>query len=82
MNGDESKAVRISRFSGALVLSALAARLRSQPIDASLDNLKLRGFAIQSISPLDPTGWVRVNLVPVPGSPPATVAAAPAAPAS
>jgi hypothetical protein len=86
MNGDEARPTRLSRFSGALVLSALAARLRSQPIDASLDNLKLRGFAIQSISPLDPTGWVRVNLVPVPvaGSAPtpATVAAVPAAPAS
>jgi hypothetical protein len=82
INGDESKSTRISRFSGALVLSALAVRLRSQPIDASLDNLKLRGFAIQSISPLDPTGWVRVNLVRVPGSPAATVAAVPAAPAS
>jgi hypothetical protein len=85
MNGDESKATRLSRFSGALVLTALAARLRSQPIDANLDSLKLPGFAIQSISPLDPTGWVRVNLVRVPNSAPATpatVAAAPATPAS
>jgi hypothetical protein len=82
MNGDESKSTRLSRFSGALVLSALAVRARSQPIEASLDNLKLRGFAIQSISPLDPTGWVRVNLVRVPDSAPATVAAVPAAPAS
>jgi hypothetical protein len=82
INGDEARATRLSRFSGALVLSALAARLRSQPIDANLDNLKLRGFAIQSISPLDPTGWVRVNLVRVPESAPATVAAVPAVPAS
>ena len=29
---------------------------------ANLDNLNLRGFAIQSISPLDPSGWLRVTL--------------------
>jgi hypothetical protein len=85
INDDESKARPLNRFSGALVLSALATRMRSQPINASLDNLNLRGFAIQSISPLDPSGWVRVSLVrtataPVPATPaPAPVMAAPAA---
>ena len=63
INDDESKAQALTRFSGALVLSALATRIRSQPINTSLDNLNLPGFAIQSISPLDPSGWVRVNLV-------------------
>jgi hypothetical protein len=60
---DESKATPLNRFSGALVIGAIAAKLRSQPIDANLDNLKLKGFAIQSISPLDPSGWVRLTLV-------------------
>ncbi|APW62810.1 hypothetical protein [Paludisphaera borealis] len=60
---DETKPTTLNRFSGALVISALAAKLRSQPLNANLDNLKLRGFAIQSISPLDPSGWVRLNLV-------------------
>ena len=58
---------------------ALGARLRSLPITASLDNLNVRGFAIQSISPLDPSGWMRLSLsrtaaaAPV-ASPPATLA--------
>jgi hypothetical protein len=60
---DEAKPTRLNRFAGALVISAMAARLRSQPINADLDNLNLRGFAIQSISPLVPSGWVRLNLV-------------------
>jgi hypothetical protein len=63
INNDESKPVALTRFSGAVVISALAARVRSQPLIASLDNLNLRGFAVQSISPLDPSGWLRVNLV-------------------
>ncbi len=33
-----------------------------QPIDLALENLKLPGFNIRSISPLDPSGWVRVGL--------------------
>ncbi len=63
LNDDESKPTTLNRFSGALVISTLAAKLRSQPINANLDNLRLRGFAVESISPLDPSGWVRVNLV-------------------
>jgi hypothetical protein len=31
-----------------------------QAIDLALDNLKLPGITIRSISPLDPSGWVRV----------------------
>ncbi len=62
INDDESKPSNLSRFSGALVISALGVRLRNQPIVANLDNLKLRNFAIASISPLDPSGWVRVTL--------------------
>lgn len=59
---DETKAAPLTRFSGALVIGTLAGKIRSQPIEANLDNLRLPGYAIQSISPLDPTGWVRLNL--------------------
>jgi hypothetical protein len=79
INDDESKAQPLTRFSGALVLSTLATRMRTQPINASLDNLNLPGFAIQSISPLDPSGWVRVSLVRTATAPaPATSAPVPA----
>ena len=76
INEDESKPTALTRFSGALVLSALGARLRNQPIVASLDNVNLRGFAIQSISPLDPSGWMRLSLArPAQPAAPALVAA-------
>jgi hypothetical protein len=82
INDDESKAQTLNRFSGALVLTTLATKIRQQPINASLDDLKLPGFAIQSISPLDPSGWMRVSLVrTVPVAAPAAPAQVMAAPA-
>ena len=59
---DEAKGTSLSRFSAGIIMSAMAARLRSQPIDVALDQLKLPGMSIRSISPLDPSGWVRVGL--------------------
>jgi hypothetical protein len=67
LNDDESKPALLTRFSGAIILSAMGARLRTLPMEGNLDNLKLPGFTIQSISTLDPSGWVRVNLSPIPG---------------
>ncbi|HZW33411.1 MAG TPA: hypothetical protein VFF52_22020 [Isosphaeraceae bacterium] len=60
---DESKAKALTRFTMALVMTAVGTKIRSEHIDVSLDQLKLPGFAIHSLSPLDPSGWVRVNLV-------------------
>ncbi len=62
INDDETKPALLNRFGGAMVISAIAARLRTQPLVANLDNENLRGFVIQSVSPLDPSGWVRVSL--------------------
>jgi hypothetical protein len=75
---DESKAKALNRFAGALVLTSVGARLKNQPIDLDLSSLNLQGMAIQSISPLDPSGWVRVNLVRPAGQAPTSVAVAPA----
>lgn len=81
---NEAEASPLTRFSGALVMAALAGKVRSQPIEASLDNLRLQGYAIQSISPLDPSGWVRLNLVktaePVPVESPVPPVITPDAP--
>jgi hypothetical protein len=66
INDDEKKQTPLTRFSAALVVSAVIARLRAQPIQVDLDRLEMRGYAIQSVSPLDPSGWMRVNLVRVP----------------
>ncbi|WP_148596388.1 hypothetical protein [Aquisphaera giovannonii] len=81
---DESKAAPLTRFTGALVMNTIGAKLRTQPLQASLDKLNLRGFAIQSVSPLDPSGWMRVNLVQAgPAAPgPEVLPTAPAGPPS
>jgi len=63
INESEADAKPLNRFSGALVITAVLGRLRAQPIDANLDNVRLPGLAIRSVSPVDPSGWVRVNLV-------------------
>ncbi len=80
INDDETKPTLLNRFGGALVISAIGVRLRSQPIVANLDTVNLRGFAIQSVSPLDPSGWVRVNLTRAQTAAPVAPAAAPTAP--
>jgi hypothetical protein len=59
---DETKGALLSRFSTAFVLGALGGQLRQQPIDVTLDDVKIPGLFIRSISPLDPSGWVRVSL--------------------
>jgi hypothetical protein len=45
------------------VLNIFKSRLRGQPVDIPLSNLQLRGFAIREVTSLDPTGWIRVNLM-------------------
>jgi hypothetical protein len=63
INDDENKGQALSRFSAAIVLGAVGGKLRSQAIDVGLNQLKLPpGVSIRSISPLDPSGWVRVSL--------------------
>ena len=66
---DETKAIALSRFSGTIVLGSIGGRLRSQPINVSLAQLHVPGFSIRSVSPLDPSGWVRVGLEPNPNGP-------------
>jgi hypothetical protein len=78
---DEAKAVPLSRFSAAVVLGAIGGRLRTLPIDVRLDQLKLPGFSLRSISPLDPSGWVRVGLLRNPDAPLQLTQTAPPAPA-
>jgi hypothetical protein len=67
---DEAKAAPLSRFSTAFVLGAFGGQLRQQAINTSLDEVKIPGFLIRSISPLDPSGWVQVRLDRAPNAPP------------
>ena len=70
---DETKGAPLSRFSTAFVLGALGGQLRQQSIDTTLDQVKIPGFFIRSISPLDPSGWVQVRLDRDPNAPPLTM---------
>jgi hypothetical protein len=72
---NENKGTPLTRFTVAFVMGALGARVRGQTIDVSLDQRKLPGWAIRSVSPLDPSGWMRINLVRTAGA--ATPAPAP-----
>jgi hypothetical protein len=53
----------LNRFTTAFVMGAVGAKVRNRSLDVALDRLELPGLAIRSISPLDPSGWMRVNLV-------------------
>jgi hypothetical protein len=66
INDDESKAAELNRFTGALIFGAFGTKLRGQPIDVPLTQLDLRGYELSSVSPLDPSGWMRVVLKPKP----------------
>ncbi|MDR3637319.1 MAG: hypothetical protein P4L84_26180 [Isosphaeraceae bacterium] len=70
---DETKAEPLSPFSSTIFFGVIRSRLQGQPIDVPLSNLKLQGFAINGVSSLDPSGWIRVNLTRTSESPAAGV---------
>ena len=57
---DESKAQQLTRFTSTLIFGVMRAKLMGQPIDVPLRKLDIPGFTLRSVSPLDPTGWIRV----------------------
>lgn len=73
INDDEKQAKPLNAFASIFVLGGFRTKLQGQPIDIPLSNLQLQGFAIQSVSPLDPSGWIRVNLVRTSQSPTAGI---------
>lgn len=73
INDDENKATQLSPLASVAVMSGVRNKLQGRPIDLPLSNLKLQGFAIQEVTPLEPSGWIRVNLVRTSASPAAGV---------
>src|SRR5262249_34040170 len=63
LNDDENQGRPLSRFQSAIVMTALGGMVRRRDINVDLDQLNLPGFRIQSVSPLDPTGWAGITLV-------------------
>ena len=64
LNEDENKPVPLPAFTSAIALGVLRNRIQGQPIDVPLNDPNLRGLAINHVSPLDPSGWMRVVLTP------------------
>jgi hypothetical protein len=73
INEDEGKAQPLNAFTSSFVVGILRSKIQGQPIDIPLSNLQLQGFAIREVSPLDPTGWIRAQLVRTSASPTAGV---------
>jgi hypothetical protein len=63
---DEAKAAELNRLAAALVFAGFGTKLRGQPIDVSLSQIELPNFELGSVTPLDPTGWIRFVLTPKP----------------
>ena len=93
INDEEAKALPIDPFRSVLIFQGFANAIRAKPLDVPLQNLRMPGYVITSISDLDPTGWMRVVLTPTgerplgPGEPspaanPAVTPVASAAPAA
>ena len=72
---DESQVTTLGPFQGNIALAGFRTKLQQVPIHAPLGNLKIQGFDINEVSPLDPSGWMRVVLAPngqpvnIPGGP-------------
>ncbi len=64
LNESETEATPLPAFTNSLVLSVFGNKLTGQPIDVPLGNINLPGFTLTGVSPLDPSGWIRFNLMP------------------
>ncbi len=73
LGDDEKQSTTLTTFTSTIVMGVIRAKILGQPIDLPLSDLQLRGFAIRSVSPLDPSGWIRVNLVRTSNSPAAGI---------
>jgi hypothetical protein len=60
----EDQVQTLGPFQANLALAAFKTKLQQTPIKVPLTNLKIPGFDLREISPLDPSGWIRVVLTP------------------
>jgi hypothetical protein len=83
VNEEENKTVPLTTLTGTLVLGVLRTKLQGQPLDFPVEVPGLENVKVHSISPLDPSGWMRVVLTPKPRagptSPPGVTSTSPGA---
>lgn len=78
---NEANPTTLDPFRGNLVLGVIRGELQKKPLNVPLNSVPLKGFVLKNVSPLDPSGWIRVVLSPTgesPIAPPAPAAPAPA----
>jgi hypothetical protein len=61
---DESKPSTMGPFQANIALAGFKVKLQQVPIKVPLSSLNIPGFSLSKISPLDPSGWMRVVLMP------------------
>ena len=66
LNDATTKPAALNAFTSNLVVGFFRQRILGQTVNAPTSTLPLQGFALGSVSPLDPSGWIRVNLVKAP----------------
>ncbi len=59
---DENQAKPLNTFASLFVLGGLRSKLKGQPINVPLSAVKMPGVVLHEVSPLDPSGWIRVSL--------------------
>lgn len=65
VGAQEDEAQPVSNLMRAAAVSVLMGRVAGQDIELPLTAVQIpQGFAIKSVSPLDPTGWMRLVLTP------------------
>jgi len=61
---DESKLTTMGPFQANIALLGFKTKLQQLPIKVPLSSVNIPGFLLAQISPLDPSGWMRVVLMP------------------
>lgn len=62
INEDENDARRLNALTSSVILGALRTQFIGRTIRQTIDPMDLQGFAVESVSDLHPTGWMRVIL--------------------
>jgi len=62
INDDEKNPTPLNAFTAAIAFRLLGTRLSGMPIEQTPPAFNLRGYQLASVSPIDPSGWIRVVL--------------------
>lgn len=66
VNDDPANPTPLNAITNALALGLARTRVQNQEFALPLSQVQLPGFYVQSVSPLDPSGWMRVTLAKYP----------------